>query len=745
MRFFLREFYSVLLILILSSIILIFFFQNCQKNPLFLNNLNSIHDNLKNPPPSLIDPPQTQVNCDFYVSPKGNDIWSGKFPAANQTQSDGPLKSLERVRTLVREKIRLGMNASITICLRGGDYYLERTIEFGPQDSGRNGFQVIYRAFPNEEPIIHGAASLPKEWIKTIRPGMPSDVYQISIGTDLNIHSLYVEHRRVIKARLPNIGYHLASLPTSTPYLSFTYREGELPELANLTGLQTVIWPNGDNSQINWYERVRNVRSIDKIHQTIELQSPVQDVLSIGDGARYYLQGRPEFLDSPGEFYYDRNQGVLYYFPFDGKSPNESDVYAPSIVTMISFRGTSSARVENITFQGLTFYHGGASGEEDEVGAINLSHGTQNIRFESCRMELVGSCGISISNESRSIVIQNSLFQDIGYYGVYIQGNSFEDISHEHQVHNNLITNTGVLVGHGDAIYLESASRSRISHNLIYNTRRHSIEIAASWNGDLATNHTRENIVEFNDVSMANTDSQDTGLLYMWGYTWKNIIRNNRVHDSSLFLEDNYGIYLDGWTDSTTVENNIICNLGGANSDLRGALVAHGTNHRFINNIIKNNIIHTQASWGAPTFGATQLSYNRGPHGGHIFERNIFFQTGDIQYSAMNYDNTLLISVNNNLYWGHQTNLFARMKTPTDAIARSLNFQQWQNEFRFDLQSRVENPKFINEQGCDVTLANDSPAFALGFNKIETQSIGLDPQFPFVCYTKTHCVRSHLR
>lgn len=693
--------------------------------------------------------PPARVNCNYFVAPNGNNSWSGRLPAVNTYRTDGPLATFDRARDLVGGLIRSGMSADLIICFRGGHYYLNQTVAFGAQDSGRNGFRVIYRAYPNEEPIFHAGAPLQSGWMRTTRPGLPSAVYQISVPTGLNIHTMYDGHRRVIKARYPNTSYLLAGEPTHTPYQTFTHR-GDIPSIAGWAGLQVVIWPNGNNPIVNWYERIRNVEAITASTRVITLENAIRPPLNIGRGARYYLQGRPEFLDTAGEFYYDRPQGTLYYYPLNGwGDPNGRDIYAPSFVTMISLRGTATNPVQNITFDSLTFYHGGNSIEDSTNGAIDLNGGTEinggvaNIRIENCRLEHVGSCGVAVNGTSSGTIIRNTLFQDIGYYGIYMRGLANQDISHEHVINNNRLIQTGRLVGHGDGIFLESVSRTRISRNLLYDTRRHSIEITATMDGSVETNHTRNNIVEFNDVSEANTDSEDTGLIYLWGYTSGTVIRNNLVHDSQQLLEEGYGIYLDGWTDGSTVENNIICNIGNQNSYIRGALMAHGTNHRFVNNVVKNNTVRTRATWGAPTFGAVQLTYNRGVHGGHIFERNIFYRTGEIQYSTMNYDNTLLVSVNHNLYWGHAVSSFARWKTVSQPLAQSITFPQWQSVAGFDRQSLVANPRFVNEQGCDVTLADDSPAFVLGFHRIDTSLIGLSSQFPFECTspTSTICVR----
>lgn len=40
---------------------------------------------------------------DFFVSPTGNDNWSGTLPEANTTSTDGPFATIMRAKSAVRE------------------------------------------------------------------------------------------------------------------------------------------------------------------------------------------------------------------------------------------------------------------------------------------------------------------------------------------------------------------------------------------------------------------------------------------------------------------------------------------------------------------------------------------------------------------------------------------------------------------------------------------------------------------
>src|SRR5436190_2186667 len=61
----------------------------------------------------------------FYVSPNGNDAWSGKLAEANPAKTDGPFATLIAAQLASRaEKLRA------TIFLRGGTYYLKEPLVF---------------------------------------------------------------------------------------------------------------------------------------------------------------------------------------------------------------------------------------------------------------------------------------------------------------------------------------------------------------------------------------------------------------------------------------------------------------------------------------------------------------------------------------------------------------------------------------------------------------------------------------
>ena len=73
----------------------------------------------------------------LYVSPSGNDQWSGLRKAPASRGKEGPLATLEGARDAVRRLEQAGKTASgVTVWLANGTYVLPHSFELGPHDSG---------------------------------------------------------------------------------------------------------------------------------------------------------------------------------------------------------------------------------------------------------------------------------------------------------------------------------------------------------------------------------------------------------------------------------------------------------------------------------------------------------------------------------------------------------------------------------------------------------------------------------
>ena len=82
----------------------------------------------------------------FYVSPEGDDEWSGRLPSINQQQNDGPFATLERARDAIRQlKANGPLTGPVTVMLLSGTYRLSEPFVLTGEDSGTPHAAVFFK------------------------------------------------------------------------------------------------------------------------------------------------------------------------------------------------------------------------------------------------------------------------------------------------------------------------------------------------------------------------------------------------------------------------------------------------------------------------------------------------------------------------------------------------------------------------------------------------------------------------
>src|SRR5690242_549686 len=83
---------------------------------------------------------------DLFVSPDGDDRWTGAADTPNPLHTDGPVRTIERARDLLRLRKQQGGGHTLptTIWFRTGRYTVDHTLELTHDDSG-----AIFAAYPS--------------------------------------------------------------------------------------------------------------------------------------------------------------------------------------------------------------------------------------------------------------------------------------------------------------------------------------------------------------------------------------------------------------------------------------------------------------------------------------------------------------------------------------------------------------------------------------------------------------------
>ncbi|MHB8993654.1 MAG: right-handed parallel beta-helix repeat-containing protein [Armatimonadota bacterium] len=172
----------------------------------------------------------------FYVSPGGNDAWSGTVASAAKGGNDGPFATLVRARDAVRElKAKGRLRAPVVVRLRGGKYYVTEPVVFRPEDSGSERYPITYAAYPGEKPELIGGRRI--TGLKPAGKGQLAVLLPEVKEGKWSFRWLFVNGQRQIRARYPNF------VP-SDPYRSgFLYAE---PTSGGLGGTVGNIHNPGD-------------------------------------------------------------------------------------------------------------------------------------------------------------------------------------------------------------------------------------------------------------------------------------------------------------------------------------------------------------------------------------------------------------------------------------------------------------------------------------------------------------------
>jgi hypothetical protein len=660
----------------------------------------------------------------FYVATNGNDAWSGHLASPNKARTDGPLASLSGARDRIRGRRAEVGNQPIQVLVRGGTYSLSEPFVLEPQDSGMPEAPVVYGAFKNERPVFTGGRAI-KSFHQTGNL-WETTIPEVKAG-GWYFRQLFVNGQRRTRARSPNSGYYrIAGLipgppvPNAKPVArdKFVFAPGDLQPWARLSDVDLVLMHSWENS-------IHPLKSVDIVSNLVEFAAPMKEWWGLGyweDHQRYFVENARELLDTPGEWYLNRETGVLTYWPMPEERLGDAQVVAPMLTEFVRFAGDPEKGrfVRYLTLRGLTFHYadwvldpkGNSSTQAAvEVPATITADGALNCAIEGCEVAHVGTYGIWFRRGCKDCRVQHNRLFDLGAGGVRVgdDHSAKEDVAETSRtlVDNNHIFSGGRIYPGCVGIWVAQSSGNRISHNDLHDL--YYTGISVGWNWGLEPNRTSNNVIEFNHVhNLGQGVLSDAGLIYCLGVSPGNVIRNNVFHDMWPYSAPalGWGIYLDAQCGNYLVENNLVYNT------LSGGLMFNNGGHE---HIIRNNIFALSANQALWPYSEKRPS---------TFRRNIVYLTqGEllIPYGERSLNERLAAKESpgdwdENLYWhtaGLDSLRFFRR-----------NLTEWQ-AVGLDQHSRVADPRFVNAPAHDFRLKRSSPALDLGFQEFDISQAGL--------------------
>jgi hypothetical protein len=440
--------------------------------------------------------------ADFYISTDGNDQWSGTLASPNNSQTDGPFATLERARDAVRELKANNKASDITVLIRGGQYYLNKTVLFGLEDSAPNGHTITYAAYPGEEPIFSSGIKIDgwKELGRNVPQVLPemakNKVWVADLPSELDrFHILYDADRSIPRARCQ--GFNPLELKNDQnkhdPYNTMAFPKGKLRAWDNIEDVEIVIRP------IPWTMHILPLVSVDE--EEMIAKTAVRGIYELkvnrrlSEGDAVWVENALEGLDSPGEWVLNTKERKLYLWPI-GEKPSDQ-IYAPLLTVLIKvegkidFDGPTDIPVKGLIFKDLNFTQAdrGTVNKDDKASiqhdweiidkddALIRFRGSENCVVQNCKFYNSGGSAIRMDLYSQGNRVEGNEINNLGGGGIHLigYGPGTKNVNKNNKIINNHIHHSGLLYWHAHAIVLWQSGSNLVSHNLIHHMPRKSV------------------------------------------------------------------------------------------------------------------------------------------------------------------------------------------------------------------------------------------------------------------------------
>ena len=688
---------------------------------------------------------------ELYVSPKGNDNWSGRRKSPASDGSDGPLATLAgAVARIGALKNQGALCGPVTVFLRGGNYWVSEPVIIKPAAS----WPVTFKPYQGERAVISGGVRI-LDWKVGRAGGREAWLASLPEVRDgkWSFRQLFVNGRRAPRPRRPKKGlFRMQEVPGlklpagwgNGGQTKFVCRPGDVRPFRNINDVEVVYLHF-------WIEERSPIESFDPAKNLVTMSRPSTSapVGSFGSQlADYYLDNVAEDLSEPGEWYLDRKEGTLTYLPRPGQTPENTEIIAPKALQLIGLLGEpeKNAFVEHVRFEGLVFAHtdwrhpahDGAtvvgSSQPDRPGGHSRRHSrgqraaasqaacdvpgvitmeaARYCALEDCLIEHVGWYGVEIGDACSGIRVVGCTIRDMGAGGVKINGAAACDPdvlvrrTGLHLVSDNVIEQGGRVFHSAVGVLCMNAFGVRIAHNLIRDIFYSGV--SCGWEWGYHESVSRDNVIEYNHIyNIGQGLLSDMGGIYTLGVQPGTVIRNNLIHDVRSAHYGGWCIYPDEGSSHILIENNVCYN-----ADRQAFHQHYGRENLVINNIF---------AFG----GEAVAAYSRAEeHMGFTMIRNILVTDGKPVFStgySYRLDRPRHRSDLNLIF-----DVSGRQPFFLESGKKKVSLARWR-ALGLDQHSIVADPGFCNLNRMDFRLRPDSPALKIGFRPIDLSRVGPRP------------------
>lgn len=555
--------------------------------------------------------PAGSLAMEYHVALNGRDSWSGSLAEPFPDGGDGPFATLERARDAIRA-LREGKappKGGVAVIIHGGDWYRSSPFELGARDSGAARSPVVYRAARGEDVRLSGGREI-TDWKpvldEAVRSRLNGSARDRIVVSDLKAQGINDlgktsrrgfgpgatadwaelifndEPRRV--ARYPNEGWlEIAGTPDApsgqwAKVIAFSDgRPGRWAHPADLVAFG--YWT------FDWAESYEPVASLTATGSGYEMR-PAEKWGEYGAsvGRRFAFLNVLEELDSPGEYFVDRRNGLMYFYP---PSPVGS---GRAVLTMLEKPLIAATNLSHVTFEGFRIECGRGEG-------MRITDCT-NVTVAGCTVRNMGTVGIVIEGGSGNRVLSCDV-HSTGAGCITLSGGDRNTLEPSgHTVENCRLHHYGRINRTYHPAVRVGGVGQRVSHCLIHDAPHNAILFGGN-----------DHVFEFNEVHRVCLETGDAGAFYMGRNPTERgtVIRHNYFHDIRPTVKDTgaytevMSVYLDDCACGTEIRGNLFVRAG------RAIMLGGGRDNTIANNVFVDcePAVHVDArarGWAAKHF-----------------------------------------------------------------------------------------------------------------------------------------------
>lgn len=588
----------------------------------------------------LLSHPVRLPAATYYLDADGSD-------SADGLSAETPWRTIGKINSL-----RSSETAGSTFLLKRGDVFSGEIRLAGYTDN------VKFAAYgEGEKPIVSGSVVI-TGWSKYSGNIYAADISGV-IGVDQSISQLFINNRRVLLARYPNVENLVPDpdegwLEVDSSSNKRTFTDPFLG--AYKTADKNWVGGNVRIRSFSWLFETRKITSVNG-GGTVVMDSDLTETLAsyIQRGWGYYIDNILDELDHENEYYFDDSTRTIYLYAPGGVDPNsvlvEGSIYS---------RGCwFDWHYSKMTVEDLTFRH-----QQDDGIYIENCPG---VSISNCRFDNIGHVGVNAAWRATDLVVENCQFSDILEFGIKVIS---DQPAGNNLIQGNTVRNTGVIAGYGGSgvaracgIRTWGVTGLHISKNIIEDTGYAGIHLEGG--GHLVSNNViRRSMLTLDDGGGLFINSPDNTIRgNIVTDTWGNRGPSSGEHNGSSFDNNQMGM---GIFFQPSLSGNIVENNTFANNSSQGIYPDRARNTNIISNISYNN--------GSGAYQGAQL-YLRGSGGtAHNIQMtgNILVGTRGDQYSMRTDSSYNIGSYDNDVHCNLETAAAIRDGSLT------LTLEQWQ-------------------------------------------------------------------